>query len=103
MIASIAQTYKVGEKIPRIEYTETEKQTWKTVYKRLKELYPTHACKQHNYVFPLLEQNCGYSEDNIPQLQDVADFLQVRNYCCLVSLLIAIKLITPHRIVQGSA
>jgi phenylalanine-4-hydroxylase len=47
------------------------------VCRKLKELYPTHACKQYNYIFPLLEQNCGYGPDAIPQLQDVSDFLQV--------------------------
>jgi len=83
MIASIAQTYRVGDKIPRVEYTAAEKETWRTVYNRLKALFPNHACKQHQFVFPMLEQNCGYSEDNIPQLQDIAEFLQVRTLFAL--------------------
>lgn len=76
MIAMVAKTFKHGEKITKVEYTDDERRTWKEVYLRLKALYPTHACKQHNYIFPLLEQNCGYREDNIPQLQDVSEFLQ---------------------------
>merc|ERR1712141_243459 len=28
------------------------------------------------HVFPLLEENCGYSPDEIPQLQVVSDFLR---------------------------
>lgn len=75
-IAMIAKRYRHGDKIPRVEYTPQEIETWRTVYTKLKELYPTHACKQHNYIFPLLEQNCGYCPDKIPQLQDVSDFLQ---------------------------
>ncbi|VDO44756.1 unnamed protein product, partial [Haemonchus placei] len=42
----------------------------------LVSLYPTHACKEFNYIFPLLQQNCGFRADNIPQLQDVSDFLK---------------------------
>ncbi|KAK5582910.1 hypothetical protein RB653_004499 [Dictyostelium firmibasis] len=75
-IAKIASTYKHGDEIPRIEYSEEEVKTWGTVYNKLKELFPTHACHQHAYIFPLLEQNCGYSPDNIPQLQDISNFLQ---------------------------
>uniref|UniRef100_A0A183C039 phenylalanine 4-monooxygenase n=1 Tax=Globodera pallida TaxID=36090 RepID=A0A183C039_GLOPA len=40
------------------------------------ELYPSHACREFNYIFPLLQQNCGYGPDQIPQLQDVSDFLK---------------------------
>uniref|UniRef100_A0A914Z4N5 phenylalanine 4-monooxygenase n=1 Tax=Panagrolaimus superbus TaxID=310955 RepID=A0A914Z4N5_9BILA len=65
-----------GEQIPRVEYSEEEVQTWQTIYKELVDLYPTHACAEFNYIFPLLQQNCGYSPNNIPQLQDVSEFLK---------------------------
>ncbi|KAK6012447.1 Biopterin-dependent aromatic amino acid hydroxylase [Ostertagia ostertagi] len=65
-----------GDKIPRIEYTAQEVETWRVVYNELVSLYPTHACKEFNYIFPLLQQNCGFRADNIPQLQDVSDFLK---------------------------
>ena len=68
-----------GQQIPKVDYTDKEKETWKTVYKNLKKLYKTHACYEHNHVFPLLEENCGYSEDSIPQLQNVSDFLKSMN------------------------
>merc|ERR1712126_138197 len=38
--------------------------------------YKTHACYEHNHVFPLLEENCGYNDKDIPQLQVVSDFLK---------------------------
>ncbi|KNC85096.1 phenylalanine-4-hydroxylase [Sphaeroforma arctica JP610] len=74
-ITENATSYKHGEKIPRVEYTDVEIETWGKVYKRLTDLYPTHACKEHVKALPLLEQYCGYGENNIPQLQDISDFL----------------------------
>merc|ERR1711872_460314 len=74
--ADIAFHYKHGTPIPTVDYTQVEKDTWRTVYNKLTTLYKTHACYEHNHVFPLLEENCGYSEDDIPQLQTVSDFLK---------------------------
>ncbi|VDM49661.1 unnamed protein product [Toxocara canis] len=74
--ADIAFNYKHGEKIPVVDYTDEEINTWRVVYNELTRLYPTHACAEFNYIFPLLQQNCGYGPDRIPQLQEVSDFLK---------------------------
>ncbi|XP_078000010.1 tyrosine 3-monooxygenase-like [Glandiceps talaboti] len=75
-ITKIAFDYKNGESIPKVEYTEEEIKTWRIVYQSLKELYPTYACSQHNKVFEMLEEQGLYSEDEIPQLEDVSNFLK---------------------------
>lgn len=74
--ADIAFNYKHGTPVPRVTYTEAEVSTWRTIFRNLTTLYKTHACREFNHVFPLLEDNCGYNENNIPQLQDVSEFLQ---------------------------
>lgn len=75
--------FSSGEQIPRIDYNQKEIETWGKVFRQLTELYPTHACKEHNHILPLLIENCGYREDNIPQLQDVSEFLKGRKISLL--------------------
>jgi phenylalanine-4-hydroxylase len=52
-----------------VEYTPEEVATWRTIYSNLKRLFNTHACSEFNHILPLLEENCGYGENQIPQLQ----------------------------------
>ncbi len=117
-IAEISSNFKMGDPVPRVNYTPEEIQTWGTVYKKLKPLLKAHGtsksflldstvysteldsnfstlnyvilysnspnplylmtpgCREHVNLLPLLEENCGYSEDSIPQLQDISVFLK---------------------------
>ncbi|XP_078310212.1 phenylalanine-4-hydroxylase-like [Crassostrea virginica] len=72
-LADIAFSYKHGQEISKVQYTEEEIGTWKTIFNELTKLYPTHSRKQFNHAFPLLQDKCGYNADNIPQLEDVSD------------------------------
>lgn len=42
----------------------------------MKDMWKRHACDEFNYIVPLLENNCGYAVDNIPQQQDISNFLK---------------------------
>ena len=90
-----------GNKLPYVKYTPAEIKTWGVVFDALMKLYPTHACRELQYMLPvcaklspkmvkmpdcnlnlphhiqqLLVQNCGYRRDNIPQLETVSSFLK---------------------------
>src|SRR4051812_27436291 len=67
-----------GQPIPRIKYTEVETKTWGIVFDRLSALFPSHACREHIKQFELLQKHCGFSRDNIPQLEDISQFLKGR-------------------------
>lgn len=76
VIAENAVNYKLGQPIPRAEYTKAETETWGIVWDRLVPLLKKHACSEYNRMLPLLMANCGYRANNIPQLQDISDFLK---------------------------
>ncbi|KAL5481807.1 hypothetical protein EMCRGX_G022051 [Ephydatia muelleri] len=65
-----------GEPIPRLEYTKEELDTWKVIFNHQSSLYPAHACKEYNEQFPALFSECNYREDNIPQAEDVSQYLK---------------------------
>ncbi|ELU05847.1 hypothetical protein CAPTEDRAFT_51439, partial [Capitella teleta] len=77
-IVEIAFNYRHGCPIPRVEYTLEEIKTWNWVYTYLNKLYDTHACREHVHNLRLLERECGYSANNIPQLEDISRFLKKR-------------------------
>jgi len=77
-IASIAFNYRHGDPIPRVDYSPEERETWRQVYTELMRCVPTGACGAYRRVLALLERDCGYCAEQIPQLQDVSDFMQRR-------------------------
>jgi len=71
-ISQLAKMHTIGTPIPLIDYTDDEKETWRTAFLRLKELYPLHACKEYNQSFA----EFGFSEDVVPQLEDVSQVIR---------------------------
>ena len=69
LIATKAKTFSFGDKVPRVSYTKGENKTWGLVWDKLMDLYPTHACKEYQYNFSLMVENCGYRPDQIPELE----------------------------------
>lgn len=75
-IVQIAKTYQSGQPIPRIQYSEVETSTWRTVFNKLRALYPSHACREYLDGIARLQSAGLYGPDAIPQLEDVSRFLQ---------------------------
>ena len=75
-LAEVAMTYKQGDRIPYVDYNQNEVQTWSSIWDKLLPLIEKHGCKEHARMLPLLIDNCGYARDNIPQLEDISQFLK---------------------------
>lgn len=75
-LTQAALAYRQGQKIPTIDYSREEIETWGTVYARMETLWGKYACKEFRHILPLLQSNCGYARDNIPQQQDISEFLK---------------------------
>jgi phenylalanine-4-hydroxylase len=73
-IALLAPPLGSGEPPQRVEYTDSERATWSTVFDKLTALYPTHACRE----FLEVSGAIGYRADEVPQLADVSAFLTER-------------------------
>ncbi|XP_042366961.1 tyrosine hydroxylase 2 [Plectropomus leopardus] len=75
-ISELAFRYKQGDPLPTVEYTAEEVSTWTEVYRQLRSIYPSLACRQFLDGLLQLERECGYGEDRIPQLREVSAFLK---------------------------
>ncbi len=72
-IMNMALDYKFSDpEIPRVDYTSNERLAWSTCFKALKEIYRTAASESHNEAMVQMEKHCGFSEQNVPQLEDIS-------------------------------
>jgi len=74
-ITENAMRYKHGQRLPSVDYTPAEQQTWGVVYEKLAALRPAHACREYNTAMRLLEQDGIFTPRAIPQLGDVSAYL----------------------------
>lgn len=77
-LAQIAIDHRAGAAIPTIKYTEDEIRTWGAVYNHLKKMHKKFACTEYLTALSLLEKNCGFSATQIPQVQDICQYLKDR-------------------------
>ncbi|KAI0226058.1 hypothetical protein L0F63_005441, partial [Massospora cicadina] len=100
-ITQIAKTYRSsGHPINHRVYGAGDSYLVAKVYTRLTELFKSHACREHLHVFPLLERNCGYGPNRIPQLETVSRFLKE---CTGFTLKPVMGLLTSRDFLNGLA
>ena len=59
-----------------MEYTPEEIATWKEVYSKVVEIYPGKACSIQIQRLDVMMKACGFAVDNIPQMEDVSNYLK---------------------------
>uniref|UniRef100_A0AC35TTT0 BH4_AAA_HYDROXYL_2 domain-containing protein n=1 Tax=Rhabditophanes sp. KR3021 TaxID=114890 RepID=A0AC35TTT0_9BILA len=73
---AIANSFKWGDKIPHVNYTKSENETWRLSYEKLKTLRESHCCKEYRQNIVKLEEEGVITPDCIPQISDLNVYLQ---------------------------
>lgn len=71
-IAAVALRWSPGEPLPRIDYTETEHEVWRTVCREIAPLHEKYACRAYREAVAALD----LPADHVPQLDEVTAGLQ---------------------------
>eukprot|EP00545_Synedropsis_sp_CCMP1620_P005284 CAMPEP_0119015920 /NCGR_PEP_ID=MMETSP1176-20130426/11722_1 /TAXON_ID=265551 /ORGANISM="Synedropsis recta cf, Strain CCMP1620" /LENGTH=443 /DNA_ID=CAMNT_0006969245 /DNA_START=230 /DNA_END=1561 /DNA_ORIENTATION=- len=77
-LTQAAKMHRWDKAIARIDYTPEEIATWGAVWDRMESLWDCYACKEYMHSLQLMKTHCGYQRDNIPQQQDISEFLKDR-------------------------
>eukprot|EP00397_Hematodinium_sp_SG-2012_P046645 GEMP01052782.1.p1 GENE.GEMP01052782.1~~GEMP01052782.1.p1 ORF type:complete len:472 (-),score=50.48 GEMP01052782.1:155-1570(-) len=75
-IVALGRSHRHGTAIQHIDYTPAEIETWGVIWDKIKPLHSKWACSPYNAAFEKLEKHCGFARNNIPQLDDISNFLQ---------------------------
>ena len=77
-IEQLAREYRYGQPLPEIDYTEQERQTWRTVYETMRARHAQHACPEYQLIMGELEARGIFSPSDVPQARAVSDYLAAR-------------------------
>jgi phenylalanine-4-hydroxylase len=78
MLTEKAKQHAWNQPIPTIDYTPAELNVWATVWDKMEGLWDRYACKEYMHSMKLMQEHAGYSRDQIPQQQDISEFLMKR-------------------------
>lgn len=77
-LAETAMAFRHGDKIPDIDYSPDELNTWKAVWDKITPLHAQYACREYRSIMRDLATQAGYTRDTIPQQQTMSEYLQHR-------------------------
>lgn len=99
-VADAAFRYKLGDRIEDIDYTPDEIKCWSEIWDKLMDQLPIHACDEYLEGLEVLKKEVGLSRNQIPQLQEVNDFLFSRTR---FKLRPTAGLVSPRHFLNGLA
>ncbi|KAI1727424.1 biopterin-dependent aromatic amino acid hydroxylase domain-containing protein [Ditylenchus destructor] len=72
----IANSYRFGDQMPIVQYSEKENLTWRQAYTQLKLIRKTHTCLEYQQNVSQMEEAGVITDDRIPQLKDLNAYIQ---------------------------
>jgi hypothetical protein len=77
-LTQAALNHRWDQPIETIDYVPEEIEVWSMVWDKMEGLWDDYACKEFIHSMELMKEHCGYGRDNIPQQQDISEFLMQR-------------------------
>lgn len=75
-IQKIALNYKIGDKIPLIDYTEIENKTWEYVTSLIYPKIYNNCCKEYIENLKILMNDANVTTKKVPQISDINNVLK---------------------------
>jgi len=76
IIVQKASEHRHGIPIPTVEYSPEEKKTWNLILEKLRATHKQWACDEYLRAFERMENLCKFNDHEIPQLEDISNYLQ---------------------------
>lgn len=78
-ITEISNSYKLGQKIPVVNYTDKEHELWKFLYDNLHSQHLKYACDQYLFYKEKVRKEGILTRDKIPQMETLNNYLNEEN------------------------